>query len=234
VYAVNTLGAIAGVVRAVHPLLGALGLRHADRRRGDRRIARRRAPGVAALPAGIASFAPAVAGSALALVATGSTSTALGSGVFRTIASLKTNVILTARQDRDGDVVDEEGFRLIRTNGKSDASITMKGRGSSRDEYTMVLGALPLGHKPDAKSAALMASAPAFRPPVVLSSPTIERVDTVEIEPAWWRARSSSGRSSTLRSTIPAAISSSTTRSPTSRVGATSTTSSSRNRPTPG
>jgi spermidine synthase len=60
-----------------------------------------------------------------------------------------------------------------------------EGRGASRDEYTMVLlGALPLGHKADAKSAALIGFGSGLSTSVVLSSPTIERVDTIEIEPS--------------------------------------------------
>jgi predicted membrane-bound spermidine synthase len=195
VYAVNTLGSIAGVIVAVHLLLRALGLNGTllvgaaiDVLLGVALLVWMRAPGRR-----IASLAPALAG----LVAFAVAASVFqidprrsASGVFRTGGarlSLKTNVIY----HRDGktatvDVVDEEGFRLIRTNGKSDASITMReGRGPSKDEYTMVLlGALPLGHRPDAKSAALIGFGSGLSTSVILSSPTIQRVDTVEIEPS--------------------------------------------------
>jgi spermidine synthase len=195
VYAVNTLGSIVGVIVAVHLLLSALGLNGTllvgaaiDVLLGVVLLIWMRTPGRR-----IASFGPALAGLlALAVVANvfQIDPRRSASGVFRTGGarlSLKTNTLY----HRDGktatvDVIDEDGFRLIRTNGKSDASITMKeGRGPSRDEYTMVLlGALPLGHRPDAKSAALIGFGSGMSTSVVLSSPTIQRVDTVEIEPS--------------------------------------------------
>jgi spermidine synthase len=114
----------------------------------------------------------------------------IASGVFRTgIARLgPANQVIYHRDGKTAtvDVVDNEGFRVIRTNGKSDASITMRaGATPSRDEYTMtLLGMLPLGHKPDAKTAAIIGFGSGMSTTVMLGSPTIQRVDTIEIEPS--------------------------------------------------
>jgi predicted membrane-bound spermidine synthase len=196
VYAVNTLGSIAGVVIAVHLLLTWLGL-HGTLLVGAaidvllgaalllwiRPAAGRRVGNIGAAAAGVA---------ALALVAIffDIDPRRSASGVFRTgVARLGVNNhVLYHRDGKTAtvDVVEGDGFRLIRTNGKSDASISMgEGRGPSRDEFTMaLLGTLPLGHRPDAKRAALIGFGSGMSSSVVLTSPTIERVDTIEIEPA--------------------------------------------------
>jgi len=112
------------------------------------------------------------------------------SGVFRTGVARISDAIGVIYH-RDGktatvDVIDSDGFRLIRTNGKSDASIMMGvGRNPSRDEFTMtLLGALPMGHRPDAKTAAIIGFGSGMTTSALLASPTLERVDTIEIEPA--------------------------------------------------
>ena len=195
VYAMNTLGAIAGVVIAVHLLLGWLGLHGAlvvgaaiDVLLGVVLLLWMRP---AHRP--ISNVWPAVAGVAgLVFVAYAFDidERRSASGVFRTgIARLNpNNQVLYHRDGKTAtvDVVESEGFRLIRTNGKSDASITMnETRGPSRDEYTMaLLGALPMGHRPDARTAAIIGFGSGMSTSVVLTSPRIERVDTIEIEPA--------------------------------------------------
>ncbi len=198
VYAVNTVGAIAGVIVAVHLLLGWLGLQGTlvagaavdvllgvvllltlERRAG-------KGPWSA--------IGPALAG-VVVLVAVAASFDVdprrVASGVFRTgNARLGPgNFVVYHRDGKTAtvDVVESEGtFRAIRTNGKSDASITMKAGGSpSRDEFTMaLLGMLPLGHKPDAKTAAIIGFGSGMSTTVMLGSPAIQRVDTIEIEPA--------------------------------------------------
>ena len=195
VYAVNTVGAIAGVILAVHLLMGWLGLHGAlvvgaavDVLLGAAilvwlRPSRRR----------FGNFGPALIGiAALALIASNFEidDRRAASGVFRTgVARINPNSqVLYHRDGKTAtvDVVESESFRLIRTNGKSDASISMAdARLPSRDEYTMaLLGALPMGHRPDAKTAAIIGFGSGMSTAVMLTSPRIERVDTIEIEPA--------------------------------------------------
>ena len=45
-----------------------------------------------------------------------------------------------------------------------------------------LLGTLPLGHRPDAKTAALIGFGSGMSTSVILTSPTIERADTIEID----------------------------------------------------
>ena len=192
VYAANTLGAIAGVLIAVHlglPLLGLkgtlmlgalvdalLGLvllhRHAPRR----------------------LFAVSLAGCLLAFVPLALlfelNPNKLTAGVFRhgDLASSANARILYAKDGKTATVhlVAYGDTYSIRTNGKSDGSINMdraEPRGS--DEVTMVLtGALPLALKPAAKSAAVIGIGTGLTMHTLLQSPSLERVETVEIEAA--------------------------------------------------
>ena len=192
VYAANTLGAIAGVLIAVHlglPLLGLkgtlmlgalvdalLGLvllyRHAPRR-----------PFVVSLAGCLLAFLP------LGLLFELNPNK-MTAGVFRhgDLASSANARILFARDGKTATVhlVGYGDVYSIRTNGKSDGSINMdrdEPRGS--DEVTMVLtGALPLSLKPDAKSAAVIGIGTGLTMHTLLQSLTIERVETVEIEAA--------------------------------------------------
>ena len=74
----------------------------------------------------------------------------------------------------------------LRTNGKSDGSINMDASGErGTDEITMVLtAALPLSLKPQAKSAAVIGIGTGLTTHTLLQSLDIERVETIEIEPA--------------------------------------------------
>ena len=92
---------------------------------------------------------------------------------------------------RDGktasvDVFDLSGSRTIATNGKSDATVAINENAElSPDEYTMaLLGILPLMLNPDAKSAASIGIGSGITSHSILGSPTIERVDSIEIEAA--------------------------------------------------
>jgi predicted membrane-bound spermidine synthase len=195
VYAVNTLGAILGVVIAVHLLLEALGLRGAllvgaaidvglgvwlltafRPERGRSRIGAEVVVGIALL--------------VLLGVFFDVDPRRTSSGVFRSgVARLSQSQ--TVVFNRDGktatvDVLENQGLRSIRTNGKSDAAIQMNPKAQpSGDEYTMTLLALlPLGHRVDAKSAAVIGFGSGMSTSLLLTSPTLERVDTIEIEPA--------------------------------------------------
>jgi spermidine synthase len=78
----------------------------------------------------------------------------------------------------------------IRTNGKPDASIqTVGGSGYSEDEYTMVLfGALGTILYPEAKTAAVIGWGSGQSTHVLLTSPNLTHVDTIEIEPEMVKA----------------------------------------------
>src|SRR6185369_4585234 len=112
----------------------------------------------------------------------------LGSGVYRyRTAELdpKTNMLFY----RDGKTasisVTSRGSQLaITTNGKPDASIEMDdARPSTSDEITMVMAAtLPLAYKPDARRIANIGLGSGLTTHTLLGDPSVERVDTVEIE----------------------------------------------------
>jgi spermidine synthase len=193
VYSVNTVGGVTGVVIAVHLLLERLGL-------GGTLIA-----GAAIDVLLGAALFTLVAGSRRMRLTWGAGSLAAllalatifqvdphrsSSGVFRSGAAR------LGPQDRvafhrDGktatvDVLESSDKRAIRTNGKPDAAITMDPNGvPTGDEYTMALLAmLPLAHNPQAKSAAVIGFGSGMSTTLLLGSPRLERVETVEIEPA--------------------------------------------------
>ena len=193
VYAANTLGAIVGVVFAVHVGLPLLGIKGAllvaclvDAALGlvllgafGTRVARLRAAAVCA-----AAFVAVAAGVRLDV-------NKMTAGVFRhsTLETSRDAQVLYARDGKTATVhlvkYPDDALSL-RTNGKSDGSINLErsaDRGS--DEITMVLtGALPLALRPDAKSVAVIGIGTGLTTHTLLQSLAIERVDTVEIEAA--------------------------------------------------
>src|SRR6185369_6971438 len=195
VYAVNTLGAILGVAIAVHVLLEWLGLRGTlivgaviDVGLGVLLLVGTKQAGPASRPR-----AEAIAGVvALALIALFFTvdPRRSASGVFRS-GSARLAPSQVVAYNRDGktatvDVLENGGLRSIRTNGKADAAIQMSlGQQPTGDEYTMTLLALlPLGHRPEAKNAAVIGFGSGMSTSLLLGAPGLERVDTIEIEPA--------------------------------------------------
>jgi spermidine synthase len=73
----------------------------------------------------------------------------------------------------------------LRTNGKSDGGINLEAGVRISDEVTMVLtGAVPLAHRPDAKTAAVIGIGTGLTTHTLLAAATLDRVDTIEIEPA--------------------------------------------------
>jgi spermidine synthase len=193
VYAANTLGAIAGVVLAVHvglPLLGIKGSLIAaclvDAVLGLVLLAvfGTRVVSLRVGAACAAAFVAVAAGVHLDV-------NKMTAGVFRH-SSLETSRDAQVLYARDGKTATVHLVKYpddaisLRTNGKSDGSINME-RGVDRgtDEITMVLtGALPLALKPDAKSAAVIGIGTGLTTHTLLQSLTIERVDTIEIEAA--------------------------------------------------
>jgi len=196
VYSANTVGAILGVLLAVHVVMPAIGVK-----------------GLVSLGAlldivvGIALLAlarpewrwrwelPASAGAAaLAFIAIVLTvhfdSLRMASGVYR--GGLKRLSPDTEVQYyRDGKTatiarfMDKNGQMTISTNGKPDASIHTKITTGSLDEITMVMAAvLPLSLRPDAKTVANIGLGSGMTTHNLLGTDRLERVDTVEIEQA--------------------------------------------------
>lgn len=196
VYAVNTLGGIAGVVIAVHLLLEGLGVQRAliaaaaiDVSLGVALLVWASGPRVRR-----ASLRGAVPAAVLALAAIAVTfhidPRSFSSGVFRTGAA-RVSPSAGVLFHRDGKtatvtVLEENGVRGIRTNGKPDASLSIDAKAPPiLDEVTMtLLGVLPLGHQPDARTAAVIGFGSGMSTSILLASPNLKRVDTVEIEPA--------------------------------------------------
>jgi spermidine synthase len=193
VYAVNTLGAIAGVIVAVHAGLPLLGLKGTlmlgalvDAGLGLALLARY-GPGRRTLVAAAAACGAAFVALALAFELDANKMTA---GVFRhgDLASSRDAAILYRRDGKTATVhlVRYEDALSIRTNGKSDGSINLEGTPRrSTDEITMVLtAALPLALLPEARSAAVIGIGTGLTTHTLLQNIALERVDTVEIEPA--------------------------------------------------
>jgi predicted membrane-bound spermidine synthase len=210
VYAVNTLGSIVGVVLAGLVLMPVLGLQTLlilgaaiDMALGVMLFA---ASG--ATPAAAARRAL-VAGSVTAAVAlaVGSTTTLdaslLNSGVFRT-GRLPQPGAREMRFHRDGRTATvavfhtpATGFLTVATNGKPDASLSDDWFGDplsapkplQADSATQVLVALTsIAHHPNIRSAALVGFGSGVTSHFLLASPAIERLTTVEIEPAMVQA----------------------------------------------
>ena len=195
VYAANTLGAIVGVLLAVHIGLPGLGLKGAIVAGSlvDAGL------GLALLYVFVAqrkAFALAAAASAALFLPIGVVFkldvNKMTAGVFRhgDLESSREAKILYAKDGKTATVhLAQYGSAYsIRTNGKSDGSINMTGGDESErgsDEITMVLtAAVPLALKPDAKSAAVIGIGTGLTTHTLLQSLTIERVETVEIEAA--------------------------------------------------
>jgi spermidine synthase len=192
VYAANTLGAITGVIVAVHIGLPHLGLK-----------ATLIAGALVDVALGLAllkylslsrAFAYAGATCGLMFLAVG-----IGveldvhkmtAGVFRhgELQTSRDASILFARDGKTATVhlVKYSDATSLRTNGKSDGSINMDPAGvRGTDEITMVLtAALPLALKPETRTAAVIGIGTGLTTHTLLQSLDIERVETVEIEAA--------------------------------------------------
>ena len=195
VYASNTVGAIAGVLLAVHILLPTVGLKGAVIVGALLQLA------IALLFAFRHLSAPEWKFPRLALAAAGVLIVLIGffvhldpmrmaSGVYRLgqtrlpaeakVMFLRDGKTATISLERQGDLV------TIATNGKPDASINMGAPGNpSADEITMAMAAaLPLAIHPAPRKVANIGLGSGLTSNVVLASPEVERLDSIEIEPA--------------------------------------------------
>lgn len=91
-------------------------------------------------------------------------------------------------------LTDDREYRVIYTNGKPDASLVLNRYPPGRDESMgpdiagdepnqILVGLIPLLARPDATHAALIGFGSGVTCHVLLASPTLERLDTIEIEP---------------------------------------------------
>ena len=197
IYAANTIGAIVGVIFAVHVGLPMLGLRNLiivgamlDIGLGlvlltKDPVARSRS---VALPRG--AFVG--LGAVFLTIALGRLDPALlVSGVYRTgdteiVADGKVAFYQDGKTATVSLMALPNGLVTLATNGKPDASIQFDGSLSySNDEVTMVMaGALPIAYKPDAKQVANIGMGSGLTTHAMLAHKGIEKIDTIEIEAA--------------------------------------------------
>ncbi len=194
VYAANTLGAIAGVVLAVHVLVPESGLKVTLvvgaaldivlgawllRRSG---AVAQRAEAFAALIAGLLAATATARAAALA-------PERLASGVFRYGQAEQSGEVLYYRDGKTASVAvvaAASGARTISTNVKPDAAIQMNpALPRTEDEYTMtLLGALPLLARPGARRIANVGFGSGLTADTVLAHDGVQALDIIEIEPA--------------------------------------------------
>lgn len=193
IYAFNTAGAIAGVAFAIYagmPLLGLKGLciaaavmdaalgvlllYHAGQsRRGGYALAAFAAAGIAVIIA--VPFRP----------------EQLASGVYRNGAATiaPDEHIIFHKDGRTATVTvmrSDNGALTVSTNGKPDASINIlpEGRPTTDESTQTLLGALPILFNPKAETAVNIGLGSGFTTRVLLASPLLRSVETIEIEPA--------------------------------------------------
>jgi spermidine synthase len=197
VYAWNTLGAILGVVAAVHLLIPGLGLKLAlvtaafvDMLIGLT-LLRRAVDSDRAMLRFASAGGMVVVGLVLAITQVQFDPLRLASGVYRTgEARLAPDVrVLFHRDGKTASVsvfVSPGGAVSIATNGKVDASIqTDPERRPQLDEPTMVLaGALPLAYHHEPRRGAVIGFGSGLTTHTLLADRRLERVDTIEIEQA--------------------------------------------------
>ncbi len=197
VYAWNTMGSILGVFAAIHFLIPALGLKLAlcvgalvDMAVGLvllRRLANSRP---ALLRFAAAGLVAAVA-LGLAITRVPFDPMQLASGVFRHGQARLDSSERVVFQ-RDGKtasvsvIASPDGTAAIATNGKVDAGLALApGARPASDELTMMLaGALPLALHPAPRQVGIVGLGSGLTTNTVLADPRVERVETVEIEPA--------------------------------------------------
>ena len=195
VYAWNTVGSIAGVFVAMHCLIPVLGLKLAlvtaafvDMGIGLF-LLRRQAQTQPQLGRAMFAAACVLMATALSVTVVQFDPLKMASGVFRTGSAVwGDNTQLVFYKDGKTasiSVVQQGGFnRLIATNGKPDAAITIQGKPAS-DEPTMTLAAaLPLAAHDNPSDIGVIGFGSGMTTHTFLGDERVKRVDTIEIEPA--------------------------------------------------
>ncbi|HVV97100.1 MAG TPA: fused MFS/spermidine synthase, partial [Rhodanobacteraceae bacterium] len=195
VYSANTLGAIVGVLLAMHVLMPAVGVRVAlwiaalgDMALG---IVLLRNAGAMVRTRILAAAAVAIAASVVSLAFTRVDPLVLASAVYRSGAAElhKGTEMMFYGDGKTASVAlfqsPDGQRRAIATNGKVDASISVtNGADPSPDEYTMTLAAaLPLASIEQPRNAAVIGFGSGMTVHTLLGSERLERVDVIEIEP---------------------------------------------------
>ena len=206
IYAANTVGAIVGVLVAVHiglPVLGLKGLIVAGAmldiglgivllsREGTER--RRNIELTAGALIGIGALA-------LTMTVVDLDRKMLISGVYRNRIATKgeEDKVVFYQDGKTASVAllaTPTGLVTLSTNGKPDASIQFNpNQPYSSDEVTMVIaGALPMAYMPDAKLVANIGMGSGLTTHVMLGHEGIEKIDTIEIESAMVEAATGYG-----------------------------------------
>lgn len=191
VYAANTVGAILGILFAVHVVMPNFGLRQVviagvlvDFLLGMFLLAR---SGMVWGPPQRAAFAAFVVLATFILVAVRFDPHITGSGVYRVGKAQVEGEILFHADGKTASVDVSryaDGTVSIATNGKVDAGLNLQGVVGA-DDYTMImLALLPLAAHPQAQTAAVIGMGSGTSSHMLLHDPQLVRVDTIEIEPA--------------------------------------------------
>jgi len=196
VYAANTVGAIVGVLAAVHIGLPFLGLKSLiivgailDIGLGLVLLAKEPVQRTRSIHLGagaLLGFGALV----LTITVTELDKNLLISGVYRSgdVGNTSDGTVVYYQDGKTATVAlfaDADGNLILSTNGKSDASIKLDRSKRTSDELTQVLsGALPLAYMPDARQVAIVGMGSGTTTHVLLTNTGIERADTIEIESA--------------------------------------------------
>lgn len=202
VYGVNTVGAIAGVLLAVHALIPWLGLKWALafgaavdvalgivlwRMHASRQMASAAPDGAWTRGLAVAAIAAAAVMVAVPLLSP-LDNERMSSGVFRHGLAREDAEVKFHRDGKTATVTVIEfpgGARTVKTNGKPDGASHPERKMVTNDDPTVVLlGALGPMHHPQARKAAVIGLGTGITTAVLLESKTLQAVDTIEIEPA--------------------------------------------------
>lgn len=197
IYAANTIGAIAGVLAAVHVGLPVLGLKGvilvgALLDIGLGLVLLSREPVDRTRSIDLTSGAVIGCGTLVLTIALANLNPLLlTSGVYRngTTERPEGDKIVFYQDGKTATVsllASASGQVYLATNGKPDASIQFDpAKRYAMDEVTMVIaGTLPMAYKPDARQVANIGMGSGLTTHVMLAHDAIERIDTIEIEPA--------------------------------------------------
>lgn len=200
VYATNTLGAIVGVLAAVHLLLPLLGLKLAVwlaaavdlllgvlllHKAANRRLAIRLSPSAWVAAGSVAALA-------LSLWLVKFDPLMLASSVYRHGSTYLDNTrMLFYRDGKTASVAlyergeGKDVLRAISTNGKVDAALSLRPDGTVvPDEYTMIMAAaLPLSMRDRYERVGVIGFGSGLTTHALLGSERVGQVDTIEIEP---------------------------------------------------